>query len=171
MCTGEMDTILRSSTFTTSIMGVEVEVKTTVKGTYETTFDFTLHGDPYTFVITKWSRRGFAKLGTLFFNAAGRDADIFGVFSEATDGTVSFSMDTEQKVNVVEQAVKDVIATIDKIGIHHKRAVLDYAVWYREKHQEMTTYAEYITWVACCAIVHVNFMAPNVSWEVVKFSM
>ncbi len=166
-----MDAVLRSSSFHADIMGVNVEVKVTIKGTYETNFDFSLHGMPYTFVITKWSRKGFAKLGTLFFNTTARDTTQFGTFTEATDGTVTFGMDTAQKLNLVEQAVKDIISTVDKIGRHYQRAVLDYAVWYREKHPELTTYQEYITSVACCSIVHVDFLAPNVTWDLVQFTV
>lgn len=165
-----MDVVLRTTSRTMSIMGVTVAVKVSIRGTYATTFDFTMHGSPYTFVITKWSGRGFAKFGTLFFNAAPRDPLQFGTFSEAPDGTVTFCMDTTQKLNAIEQGVWDVILCIDEIGCHHKRAVLGYAVWYCEKHPEIDTYAQYITWVACCGIVHVEFLAPNVSWDLVLFS-
>ena len=120
-----MNAVQRTTNFITSIMGVEIEVKTSIGASYETTFDFTMHGMPYTFVINKWSKRGFAKLATLFFTATQRDAAQFGTFSEAADGTVTFSMDTNQKLNLVEQAVKDVISTVDKIGRHYQRAVLD----------------------------------------------
>jgi hypothetical protein len=167
----EMNSILRTTTTTTTIMGVVIEVKLTIMGTYAATFDFTMHGSPYTFLITKWSGRGFAKFGTLFFKASERDPNKFGLFSEAPDGTVSFSMDTAQKLNMIEQGVKDILACVDKIGCHYQRSVLDYAVWYREKHPEVDSYEQYITRAACCAIVHVDFLAPNINWDVVLFTI
>lgn len=166
-----MDYALRSTSFPSNLLGVDVEVKLTIAATYAATFDFTLHGTPYTFLVTKWSSKGFAKFGTAFFNAATRDTATFGTFAEAADGTVSFSMTTCQKLNMIEQGVKDVLVCIDKIGRFYQRAVLDYAVWYRENHQEVDTYEQYITRTACCAIVHVNFLAPNINWEIVRFSL
>ncbi|PNW72677.1 hypothetical protein CHLRE_15g640550v5 [Chlamydomonas reinhardtii] len=150
-------------------MGVAVEVKLTIRATYVASFDFTMHGSPYTFLVTKWSSRGFAKFATLFFNATTWDPTKFGTFSEADDGTVSFSMDTSKKLNMVEQGVKDILSCIDLIGCHYQRSVRDYAVWYREKHPELDTYVQYITRAACCAIAHVDFLAPNITWDLVQF--
>ncbi|PNH10482.1 hypothetical protein TSOC_002812 [Tetrabaena socialis] len=147
-----MDAILRATSFNATVLGVVVEVKLTIWATYAASFDFTMHGSPYTFVITKWSGRGFAAFGTLCFNASARDPHQFGTSSEAADGTVSFSMDKTQKLNMVEQGVKDILTCIDKIGCHYQRSVLDYAVWYHEKHLEVETYEQYITWAACCAM-------------------
>jgi hypothetical protein len=167
----QMDVVARATSFRTAIMGVAVEVQLTIKTTYVASFDFTLNGSPYTFCITKWSGRGFAKFATLFFKATERDASQFGSFSEAPDGMVSYSMSTAQKLNLIEQSVKDVLACVDIIGRKYNRSVLDYAVWYREKHTDMDTYELYITRSACCAIVHVDFLAPNVQWELVHFML
>jgi hypothetical protein len=166
-----VDAILHSTCFSAVIMGVEVEVKLTIWDTFEATFDFSMQGSPYTFVIRKWSRQGFAKFATLFFSAAPRDAMIYGSFSEATDGHVNFSMDTAQKINIIEQGVKDILICIDKIGCHYQRCILDYAVWYRENHPETETYEQYVTRVACCAMVNAEFLAPNINWEIVRFSL
>jgi len=152
-------------------MSTMVEVKLTITDTYAAAFDLTLHGSPYTFLIWSWSGRGFAKFGTLFFKASERDPTQFGRFSKAPDGTVSFSMDTVQKLNMIEQGVKDILACIDKISCHYHCSVLDYAVWYREKHPEVDSYEQYITRAACCAMVDVEFIAPNVNWDVVLFTI
>jgi hypothetical protein len=165
--------IIRATTITitTTIMGLKIDVKLTIWDNYLTSFDFTILGSPYTFVITKWSGRGFAKFGTLFFNASERDTQQFGTFGQSSDGTVHFSMDAEQKLNMIKQGVKDILTCIDKICCHYQQSVLDYAVWYNEKHPEMDSYEQYITRVTCRAIAQVEFLAPNVNWDVVRFNV
>lgn len=168
-----MHTVLRSSAFEASIQGMRVDVKLTIWDTCETTFDFTLLGRPYTFVITKWSGRGFARFAALFFDSSeerARDPSRFGALSQPDGGTACFDMDTEQKLNVIEQGVRDVIACVDQICGRCRRSVLDYAAWYIERHPELDSYSQYITWVACTAIAYVDFMAPNTEWELVRFS-
>ena len=159
-----MNYIIHTTTTPATIMGVVVRVKLTIMATYVATIDFTMHGWPYTYTITKWSGRGFAEFGTLFFKASERDPSQFGEFDEAC------GMDTEQKLNMIEQGVKDILSCVDQIGCHYGRSVLDYAVWYREMHPEVDSYEQYITRMACCAIAHVDFLAPNIHWDVVLFA-
>lgn len=155
-----MNSILRTTTITTTIIGVNVEVKLTIQDNYAVSFDFTLHGSPYTFVITKWSGHNFAKLSTLFFSASERDTYQFGRLD---------NMDTTQKLNLIEQGVKDILTCIDKIGCHYQHSILDYAVWYCDNHHEIDSYEKYITRVTCSAITQVLFIIPNINWDVINF--
>ena len=76
----------------------------------------------------------------------------------------------EQKVNAVLQAVKDIFACLDKICVKYQRSVLDYALWYREKHRPATcSYSHFITLVTCHCLARVDFLAPNIAWDLVQF--
>ena len=67
------------------------------------------------------------------------------------------------------QAVCDIMAHMDRIWRKYKRSVLDYAVFFRERHQAADTYEEYMSLVTCHCIVHADFLSPDVAWEVVPF--
>ena len=67
------------------------------------------------------------------------------------------------------QAVLDIIRHLDEIWKANKRVVLDYAVWYREKHKEDDTYTQFIQLVTCHCIVHSDFLAPGVTYPIVPF--
>jgi hypothetical protein len=165
-----MEAVSRSSSFNAVVMGLTVKIELEIRSTYEACINFSLHGMPYTFTITRWSRRGFAKFATIFFNYKQRDPARFGHFSEDADGTVNFSMTTDQKLNVIEEGIRDIISCINMIGVKYQRSILDYAVWYREKYPNDDTYESFITLYACHCIVHSDFMAPNITWEVIQFS-
>lgn len=166
----EMDAVARSTAFAATIFGSSVSVSLTISVSYEASFDFSMNGVPYSFTVTRWSRRGFAKFASMFFEHKARDAVEFGTLVEAADGTPVFTMTTAQKLNVITHGVKDIMRCIDTIVSRYQRSVLDYAVWYREKHPATDTYVDFITLYACHCMVHADFLAPNISWEVVKFS-
>ena len=46
---------------------------------------------------------------------------------------------------------------------------LDYVCWHREKHPETDTYAQLITLVCCHCIVHADFLAHNLNYELILF--
>lgn len=162
-----MDATARTEAFNCHISGVATTVSLTIKATYEASLAFSLHGSPYSFTIARWSRRGFAKFATLFFNYAARDPIQFGTFSESPDGVITFGMTTDQKLNIITQGVRDIMACLDAIVIKYKRSVLDYAVWYREKYPRDEPYDNFITLYTCHCIAHSNFLAPDISWDVV----
>ena len=65
----------------------------------------------------------------------------------------------------------DIMRHLDQIFTAHKRSVLDYAVWYREKkHKDADTYAHFIQLVTCHCIVHADFLAPGITYDVVPFA-
>eukprot|EP00798_Chlamydomonas_sp_ICE-L_P027517 gene27517-biopygen12961 len=166
-----MDASLSTTTFKSRIMGTSVNVSLTIRNTYEATMEFTLFGAAYTFTVTRWSRKGLSSFLLLFFAYKCREAADFGSLTVDDNGVPTFNMTTAQKVNAVIQGSKDVMACVDEIGTRHQRSVLDYAVWYREKHTCWDTYENYITMLACNCIVHTDFLAPGVTWELVTFGM
>ena len=166
-----MDASLSNTTFNSRIMGTSVNVSLTIRNTYDATMEFTLFGVAYTFAVTRWSRKGLASFLLLFFAYNSREAAEFGSCTVDDNGFPTFNMTTAHKVNAVIQGAKDVMACVDDIATRHQRSVLDYAVWYREKHACWDTYEKYITMLACNCIVHAYFLAPGVTWELVTFGM
>lgn len=73
------------------------------------------------------------------------------------------------QANIALQAAKDVMITLGKILKIHGRAVLEYAIWYKQNHEGSQTHSEYITRVTCYQIAHTTFMAPNVELTLVRF--
>jgi hypothetical protein len=49
------------------------------------------------------------------------------------------------QANIALQAAKDVMITLGKILKIHGRAVLEYAIWYKQNHEGSQTHSEYIT--------------------------
>lgn len=106
------------------------------------------------------------------FYATPRDAALFGQPTFDESGMLVSAPTTAQKAEAVVQACKDILMCVSQILAVHGRGVLDYAVWYRENKTEEDTYEDYtgITRLAVQCIVHTNFLAPSVTWEVVKFT-
>jgi len=96
-----------------------------------------------------------------------RDPAVFGAVVYDAEGQLTAQPTQAQKFEAIVQACKDVLATLDRIFATHGRAVLDYAVWFRETHSSEATYPEYIAVLTCHNIVHSNFLAPGVVWAVV----
>jgi Rad3-related DNA helicase len=150
--------------FETILGEVKTQVNYEILQTYESKFSFTYLRDPYTFTISKWSRRGFAYFVSLFFERI-RDETLFGKMDQ--DGNYQGS--PQQKYHVILQACMDIMTCLNKILIVHKKEVLDYAVWYRENTKESDTYSKYITLCTCHSIVHSEFMTGDVTYELVEF--
>lgn len=164
-----MDHVARFLELSCPVKGSAVTVKVTINASYEAYLEFNLVGTPYSFSVTHWGRRGFAKFAHAFFKHSERDVAQFGGYEESTDGVVTLNMTTEHKLNVVTQGVKDVMSCLNCIVSVHQRSVLDYAVWYCEHFPAHDSYESYITLVTCNCIVHTHFLAPNVTWQIVKF--
>ena len=153
-----------------TLAGTTCDVTFTVERTYRTDINFALLGKTYTFSVTKWGSGGLNNFLKLFHSYCPRDAAQFGTLTVDDEGAVTVKCSVEQKVAAVVKASTDVMACVDKILFTHRRGVLDYAFWYRENHKELDTYADYITLVASHCIVHCEFLAPSVTWTLVKFS-
>ena len=170
---------------------VSISIAATTHTTYA---GFNLFGTTYTFTITKWSGRGFTPFLQKFHDHTPRDEAQFGKLVTNAEGQPFPNLDMEQKWNclvqvrsylftvgllcscdrligtVAMQPVMDIMKHLDQIFQQNKRVVLDYAVWYREsKHKETDTYAQFIQLVTCHCIVHSDFLAPGVTYDVVPF--
>lgn len=131
--------------------------------------EFTVGGMAYTFNIVRWGRRGFSRFLGCFFEHTPRDPEQFGTYSEDEEGQPSINMTTTQKLNAVIQACKDIMECTNMIILEHQKSVLDYAVWYLEKHGSWEIYSKYITMLACNCIVDTHFIVPGVSFKVITF--
>jgi hypothetical protein len=154
------------------LMSTWVPVSLKVYSTYLCIVDFSLYGQPYTFTIDKWRSSRLRKFLEMFHAHASRVIDQFGCILSDSEGNLSNNMDVRQKVNAAVQGCKDVMGCLDKIAKHYKRSVLDYAVWYRERRprRDDEGYSQFITLLICHLIVHADFLAPNVQWELVEFT-
>jgi hypothetical protein len=163
-----MNSILRRDKFSTIVGGAPTTIDITVQQTYTATVDFTYCGNPYTFNITKWRSSQLKNFLLLFHRHCQRDPQRFGSTAETTDDCIVL-MDVEQKTNAIIHACKDIILYLSDVIQEQGRAVLDYGVWYREKHPEQDTYAEYIMKVTCHCIVHSDFFNHKLIWNVTPF--
>ena len=158
-------------TRTMNVAGVPVAVTIEILNSFGTDISFVLHGKSYTFPITKWAGKGMGNFLLLFYGDRDRDRDEakFGKVEINDDGILIKAPETHFKQQAVVQACVDIIECINKISQVHGRALLDYAVWYREKHQVVKTYSDYITKLACHSIAHADFLAPDATFNLVKF--
>jgi hypothetical protein len=156
--------------FVADLLGQHIEFSYSVKQDYSVNLEFSLHGKPYSFNLTRWKGSvAQAKFLGLFFQSGQRDATEYGNITIDGDGLPVYYMTEEQRIAAVLQASRDIISTLDLIVKAFERSVLDYAVWYREKHQETNTYGELITLMCCHSIVHSYFMAPNITYPLIQF--
>jgi len=146
--------------------GAPCGVDITIQHSYDTTMEFIYHGKPYTFTSTKWRASGMARFLSVFY-ATARDPATFGVVTYGGEGELTSQPTQPQKFEAIVQACKDVMATLDLILTTHGRAVLDYAVWFRETKPAEDTYSQYIAVLTCRNIVRSNFMEPSVVRTVV----
>lgn len=127
-------------------------------------------GKDYNFPLTRWKSAGFAKFRSLFHKVYD-DIDKFGssVVDPNTGDVVSSIGTSDQNKNIVKQAINDVFHSLNSILRQYPREILDYAVWFCEKHSfsSDTDYATYIQIVTCRVIVHSDFLAGNIDWRVV----
>lgn len=161
---------LHRGSFTASLLGCATDVDVRIANTYRTSADFNVLGATYTFTFDKWRSRQMTPFLQRFHAHVPRDVATFGRITENDEGVPAVCMDLTHKIAAVTQAVKDVMTCLDQIGREHKRSMLEYAVWYREKHGEENTYSEFVIRLTCHCIVHSDFLAPNVTWQLVQFS-
>jgi hypothetical protein len=178
--------ILHTGFIHAHMFGAPVRVAVSISASYRTILDFSLQGCAYTFTIDKWRSRNLTGFLQRFHQHACRDAETYGSIATDDEGLVTVNMNVLQKTATVIHAAQDVLACLEKICVHYQRAVLDYAVWYREhRREEITreaklrsrkaavplfeTYSQYISRITSHCIVHADLMAPNMQWEVVEF--
>ena len=160
---------IHNQTVHPALFGARIAVELTIYSSYITTIDLTLHGQPYTFSATRWCGQGFLGFQKRFHAHCPRDEHIFGPFLLDAEGAPRSTKTLAHKLAIVVQACEDVLSCVHKICVVQGRGILDYAVWYRERHPQEGTYSEFITRLACHFIVHTNFLAPGVAYELVQF--
>ena len=120
--------------------------------------------------MDRWRARGLSRFLQTFHAHKPRSNVEFGQIRESPEGSITLDMSCEQKIAAVIQGCHDIIASLAQIAQRYQRSVLEYAIWYRERHQGEDTYAEYITFRTCHCIVHSDFLTPNLTWDIVRFT-
>jgi hypothetical protein len=172
--------VLYRGTFHTNLMGQRTRVNFRIRDNYEVKASFTCQGSNYEFLMKKWSKTGtdVARSITTFNHFVflvdqrfgGQPA--FGTLHTETlpDGSISQSIQRsrEQITNILKYATMSVFICTEEILKEHRRCVLDYAIFHRERGRQ-ATFEEYIHLVACHCLVHSNFHAPNMSYPLVDY--
>lgn len=166
----ELDADIKQGCFHSTILDTTVVVNYTIQATFQASLNFTLHGTAHSFFVTRWSRKGFNKFATTFFEYKPRDVGTFGAMEQDELGAPKWDLTTNNKVAIIEQGLKDIMRCLNLIVTKYKRSVIDYAVWFRERNDNYEKYDLYITQLACHLIVHTDFLAPDVVYDIVLFS-
>lgn len=176
-----------------AIFGSIIRSSIAIEHSYKSSIDFNLYGRTYTFVITQWQGRGMGKFIELFHEYSSRDMTLFGrvilkdtaerVYVQDMDdvsllplsedlyvvGPNYHTMTIIQKLNIIEQACKDIASCLAMIANVHQRSILEYCVWYSDNH-DLSTYGKFVTKITSHCVVHNDFMAPNQTWTLVEFN-
>lgn len=158
------EVVLHRSEIVCVVAEVQVRVEVVIKRSWATFLHFTLLGQLYTFEVTRWRARGLSTFCNLLIQRFpdGR----FGTLDE--HGQLPADFGDERRHAAVLQGCRDIMAVVNAIFVKYRRNVMDYAVWYREKHKETDTYEQYISLVACHCICHADMWGANMDWEIVR---
>ncbi len=141
--------VARNVKFQSQILEIHTSIDVSIFSSYKSAIDFRLHGCTYTFTIEKWANRGLNCFLEMFHSIP-RDASLYGVMIKDEDGNHQFYEDqtdltdngdgtfTEvvnqgtltsiQKLNIIEQACRDVISCLNQISANHQRSLLEYCI-------------------------------------------
>lgn len=145
---------------------------------YGVRVNFVLHGNPYEFVLPKWSGRKLAPFCVKFHEfylsqstrIAKNDDDYKTRFGGMDASGNLFGLDSREIIlNILQQAIMDVFAGINLIYNKHRQGLLDYAVWHRETRPNSNSYSEQMIRIACDCIVHSALFAPGEKWDAIEF--
>ena len=166
MITYQNDNMPERGTFVTRLGGSNIEVAFNIYTDHRAVCTFSYMARSYIFEMGCWK-------GTKPFN------DFIRKFHAANNNPVEYGTTLEndivdatfdQQVSIVRKAVRDCFTYLDQLLHTQDRAIVDYAMWYRERYgKELNTYSDYIQVVTCNCIVHSEFIAPNIAWMVVPF--
>ena len=156
--------------YTTTLGGACVTVDYRVCQNNEGQAHFIYLGTDYNFSMTRWKQKAFSPFRAKFHEVY-NDINKYGTsdVDPDTGDVISSSCTSDQNKQIVIRAIEDVFHYLNQLLEQHPRSILDYAVWYREKNDKVETYARYIQLVTCHCIVHSDFLAGNIRWEVVEF--
>ena len=171
----EEDPTVYTESFTIRLCSTAVEFDVKVSVSLHASMEFTFGGRSYNFRgvwIGHTGNRRKNKLVKGFHSYMPRDATAFGDVVDDASGFV-MRMSTDQKIRVLVQVCKDIVACLDKILTEHMSSVVDYALWYRKYHPHDDDYSSLISLMTCNCIVNTDFMhTPRFElrvWQVVKF--
>lgn len=164
--------IFYTESFTSTVCSTTIEFDVKVSASFCASMEFTFGGRSYNFRgvwlgHTEIGRKN--KLLKGFHSYMPRDAAAFGDVVNDASGAYVVRMSTDQKIRVLVQVCKDIVACLDKILTEHMSSVVDYALWYRKYHPGDDDYSSLISLMTCNCIVNADFMSSNRVWQVVKF--
>lgn len=185
-----LSSVARRVQYQGHVLGNTTQISIEIDNSYKAEINFTLLGRQYSFTITSWKSRGLQRFLEAFHSKHDTpNSDLYGLMVQKANGLeflednsdVSFNADgiaivgpnckpmtTDNKLNAVEKACRDIMTCLNQIGQEHQRSILEYCVWYRERPLSWT-YPEIITCATANCVVHTNFMSPNVTWTLVEF--
>ena len=160
-----------SGTFSTKLGGVKIVVDFKIYQDNAADAHFIYLGSDYNFLMTRWKQKAFSLFRSKFHQVYTDTAKYGSTEVDPDTGdVVSSSSTAEQNKFTVLRAIKDVFLYLDMLLHQQPRSILDYAVWYREKKpSDLDSYAKYIQLVTCHCIVHNDFLAGDIRWEVLEF--
>lgn len=132
---------------------------------------FNYLGSDYNFSITRWKQKAFSTFKAKFHEKYSDSVKYGSSFVDPDTGDIISSQNSsKQNTEIVIKSVQDIFLYLDTILQQQPRSILDYAVWYREKHYDkLDTYEKYIQLVTCHCIVHSDFLAGNIHWKIIPF--
>lgn len=152
-----------------NILGSTAKASVSVKQNWYVEIDYHWLDTTYSFIITRWMSNSQAESLRLFFKDTTRDIDKYGSVDMETG---NLKVTAQQKRNIIQKCCEDLLKTLELIITHHRKSLLDYAVWYRDKRptgKSRNTYGEFITVMACDCIIHGDILGYN-DWKVIEFS-
>ena len=156
---------------------VETEAKIKIKNDYEVRAEFKFMGITYVFVIKKWCKTQeqvknasstFNKFALLLMEKFSECSDMFGSIQESENG-FQLQYTPAEIINIIKYGTNDVFVCAEQIILNYRRSLLDYCIYHREI-GKCDTYESYIHLVACHCLVHCNFHAPDVKFDIVEFA-
>lgn len=158
-------------TLTVILGGVKLPVDYKIYQNNAAEAHFNYLGSDYNFSITRWKQKAFSLFRSKFHETY-NDPIKYGssVVDPDTGDVISSENNSCQNTEIVIKSLQDIFIYLDLILLQQPRSILDYAVWYREKHSDkLDTYEKYIQLVTCHCIVHSDFLAGNIRWEIIPF--
>lgn len=169
---------------TIDLLGHTTPLTIIIANSWQTTLTFEFLARSYSFTVTRWSGSGLRRFMRMFHRARERDERTFGRARpmEEDDDYLCVDATPAQRINIVVQMCRDIMAALDAIGKRQQRSVVDYAIWFRERkypalrreRDELGVldpdYCETITLLACHLIIHVDFLYPSSTYDLVVFA-
>ena len=152
---------------TKDILGTRAVIGFSIKQNFYVEADFDWVGSTCSFIITRWMNNNGNESFRLFLKHYTDTKEQFGFIDEED----AIKCSTQQKRNIIEKSCNDVICALKLIIEEHKKSLLDYAVWYRDKRpggKKRSNYSEFITTIACDCIIHGGILAFD-KWSLVEY--